>query len=402
MKLPAIKQWTTGEHPGFKAVVQRELVRIFSRRIYLLMVLILPLVSFAVLAAIFSTGSPRHLPIAVYDADNTDFSRRLIRLLDAAPTLHVAQRVTDLKEGKALILSGGSYALVVLPKGLERDRFRGQGAQVTSFYNNQSMTAGSIVNRGIRDTLKAVSVELDQQSRQQRGEMSAAAAAHAEPIIVESRALFNPYLNYLYFLAGALMPTMLQIFIIVVTVYAVGVEMKEGSAREWLDSAGGSPWLAVAGKLAPYTAGFLCVGLFMNSYLFLWLKLPLRGSVTLIAMATVLLVLSYQAVALLIVAVTANLRISLSSAAIYAAPAFAFAGITFPVMAMPLSGKIWGALLPLSYYLIILLDQGMRGAPESVSLPALAAMCGFVIFLPILAVPRLGRLMVDAQQWGKR
>ena len=402
MKLQVIKRWTAGEHAGFKAVVHRELVRIFSRRIYLLMVLLLPLVSFAVLAAIFSTGSPRHLPIAVYDADSTDFSRRLVRLLDAAPTLHVAHRVTDLKEGKALILSGGSYALVVLPKGLERDRFRGQGAQVTSFYNNQSMTAGSIVNRGIRDTLKAVSAELDRQSRQQRGETSAAAAAHAEPIIVESRALFNPYLNYLYFLAGALMPTMLQIFIIVVTVYAVGVEMKEGSAREWLDTAGGSQWRAVAGKLAPYTAGFLCVGLLMNSYLFLWLKLPLRGSVTLIALATVLLVLSYQAVALLIVAVTANLRISLSTAAIYAAPAFAFAGITFPVMAMPLSGKIWGALLPLSYYLIILLDQGMRGAPVSVSLPALAAMCGFVVVIPILAVPRLGRLMVDEQQWGKR
>jgi len=402
MKLPAIKRWTAAEHPGFQAVVHRELVRIFSRRIYLLMVLVLPLVSFAILAAIFSTGSPRHLPIAVYDADNTDFSRRLVRLLDAAPSLHVAQRVTDLKEGKALILSGASYALVVLPKGLDRDRFRGQGAQVTSFYNNQSMTAGSIVNRGIRDTLRAVSAELDQQSRRQRGETSAAAAAHAEPIIVEGRALFNPYLNYLYFLAGALMPTMLQIFIIVVTVYAVGVEMKEGSAREWLDAAGGSPWAAVVGKLVPYTAGFICVGLLMNSYLFLWLKLPLRGSVTLIALATVLLVLSYQAVALLIVAVTANLRISLSSAAIYAAPAFAFAGITFPVMAMPLSGKIWGALLPLSYYLIILLDQGMRGAPVSVSLPALAAMCGFVILIPILAVPRLGRLMVDEQQWGKR
>lgn len=402
MKLSASKRWTAAEHPGFMAVVHRELGRIFSRRIYLLMVLVLPLASFAVLGAIFSTGTPRHLPIAVYDADNTDFSRRLVRLLDAAPTLHVAQRVTDLKEGKALILSGASYALVVLPKGLERDRFRGQGAQVTSFYNNQSMTAGSIVNRGIRDTLKAVSAELDQQSRQQRGEMRTAATAHSEPITVESRALFNPYLNYLYFLAGALMPTMLQIFIIVVSVYAVGVEMKEGSGREWLDTAGGSPWAAVAGKLAPYTAGFLCVGLLMNSYLFLWLKLPLRGSVTLIALATVLLVLAYQAVALLIVAATANLRISLSAAAIYAAPAFAFAGITYPVMAMPLSGKIWGGLLPLSYYLIILLDQGMRGAPVSVSLPALAAMCGFVVIIPILAVPRLGRLMVDEQQWGKR
>lgn len=402
MKPSGVKRVTPGERAGFTAVFQRELARIFSRRVYLLMVLLLPLVSFGILAAIFSSGTPRNLPIAVYDADNSSFSRRLVRLLDAAPSLNVAYRVTDLKEGKTLILSGKSYALVILPQGLESDLLRGDGVQVTSYYNNQSMTAGSIVNRGIRETLKSESTALDRRSREQRGEMVGAAVAHAEPIKLESRALFNPYLNYLYFLVGALMPTMLQIFIIIVSVYAVAVELKEGTARQWLETAGGSPWAAVAGKMAPYTAGFLFVALLMNSYLFLYLGLPLRGSVTLIAAATVLLVLSYQAVALLIVALTANLRFSLSISAVYAAPAFAFAGITFPVMAMPLSGKIWGGLLPISHYLTILMDQGMRGAPVSVSLTPLALMCGFAVIIPVLALPRLGKLMVDERYWGRR
>lgn len=402
MKQPEITRWGAVESVGFKAVVQRELTRIFARRVYLLMVLLLPLVSFWILASIFSSGSPRHLPIAVYDADNSNFSRHLVRLFDASPSLHVAYRVMDLKQGKDLILSGESYALVILPQGLERDSFRGEGARVTSYYNNQSMTAGSIVNRGIRETVMTVSAELDQRHRMQRGEMAAAAVVHAEPIKIESRALFNPYLNYLYFLVGALMPTMLQIFIIVVSVYAVGVELKEGTARQWLETAGGSPWTAVTGKLAPYTAGFLFVALLMHCYLFLYLKLPLRGSFTLIAVASTLLVLAYQAVALMVVAATANLRISLSTAAIYAAPAFAFAGITFPVMGMPLAGKIWGGLLPISYYLTILLDQGMRGAPVAVSLPSLAAMCGFIVLIPPLAVPRLGRLMTDRQFWGRK
>lgn len=396
------KRLTTGRRAGFAAVAGRELGRIFSSRIYILLTLVLPLVSFGILAAIFSSGTPRDLPIAVYDADNSDLSRRLVRLLDAAPALQVTQRVTNVKEGEELILSGRTYALVILPRGLERDRSRGDGGQVVSYYNNQLITAGSIVSRGIRETLQTVSIELDQRSREQQGEMTGAAAAHAEPIRVESSALFNPYLNYLYFLASALMPTMLQIFVIIVTVYAVGIELKEGTAREWLNSAGDSPWLAVAGKLAPYTVGFLLVGLLMNVFLFLFLGLPLRGSVTLIAVATTLLVVSYQVVALLIVALTSNLRMSLSLSAVYAAPAFAFAGITFPVMAMPLAGKIWGGLLPLSYYLSILLDQGVRGAPVVVSLPALAAMFGFVIVIPFLAFPRLGKLMVDEQQWGGR
>jgi len=354
------------------------------------------------MAAIFASGTPRKLPIAVYDANNSALTHRLIRLFDANPALHVAYRVTDVAEGKQLILSGRCYALVILKQDLERDLSRGQGAQVISYYDNQLMTSGSIVSRAIRDTVKSVSSELAQRSRVQRGEMTKAAQAHAEPIKVESRALFNPYLNYLYFLVGALMPTMLHIFVIIVTVYAVGIELKEGTAREWLRTAGGSPWLAVAGKLAPYTAGFLFVGLLMNTFLFLYLEVPLRGSVTLIAVATTLLILAYQAIAVLIVALTSNLRMSLSAAAVYAAPAFAFAGITFPVMAMPLAGKLWAGILPISYYLIIFLDQGMRGAPVIVSLAPLAVMLGFVVIAPLLAVPRLGKLMMDEQYWGRQ
>ncbi len=402
MKPFGLKHMTSTERAGFSAVVHRELSRIFSRLVYILLTLILPLVSFGIMAAIFSSGTPRKLPIAVYDADNSALSHRLIRLFDANPALHVANRVTDVAEGKQLILSGRCYALVILKRDLESDLARGHGAQIISYYDNQLMTSGSIVSRGIRETVKSVSSELNQRSRMQRGEMTRAAQAHAEPIKVESRALFNPYLNYLYFLVGALMPTMLHIFVIIVTAYAVGIELKEGTAREWLRTAGGSPWLAVAGKLAPYTAGFLFIGLLMNTFLFLHLGVPLRGSVTLIAVATTLLILAYQAIAVLIVAMTSNLRMSLSTAAVYAAPAFAFAGITFPIMAMPLVAKLWAGILPISYYLIIFLDQGMRGAPVTVSLPPLAAMFGFVVIPNILAVPRLGKLMLDERYWGRR
>ena len=401
MKAAPLDKATGVRRPGVAAVLMREFTRIASRRVYVLMTLVLPLLTFGLLTAIFNAGTPRKLPIAVYDADNSNLSRRLVRLLDAASTLSVTSRVTDLKEGRESILSGKSYALVVLPHDLERDLSRRHGAKVTSYFNNQLMSAGSIVNRGIRETLKTVAVEMDQRRREQRAEGVKAARTHAEPIVVESRALFNPYLNYLYFLVGALMPNMLQIFVILVAVYALGIELKEGTAREWLETAGGSPWKAVVGKLAPYTAGFLLMGLFMNTLLFLHLGVPLRGSVTLIATGTVLLVLAYQSMALFIVSATANLRMSLSLAALYSAPAFAFAGITFPVMAMPPLGKIWGMCLPISHYLIVFLDQGMRGAPVAVSLPQMFALSCFLFAAP-LAVPRLGKAMADESYWGRR
>jgi ABC-2 type transport system permease protein len=263
MKLSASKRWTAAEPRGFMAVVHRELVRIFSRRIYLLMVLVLPLVSFAVLAAIFGTGTPRHLPIAVYDADNTDFSRRLVRLLDAAPTLHVAHRVTDLKQGKTLILSGGSYALVVLPKGLERDRFRDQGAQVTSqleaeqlFFarkvhgiliipNNFERTIlrkeqSSVavysdasyfllyqqIMTGVAVATGTLSAGIEIKRMQAEGFSEAQAKQLRDPLQLVAVALFNPSGGYASYVVPAVLVMILQQTLL------IGIGMLGGTARE--------------------------------------------------------------------------------------------------------------------------------------------------------------------------
>ena len=56
----------------------------------------------------------------------------------------------------------------------------------------------------------------------------------------------------------------------------------------------------------------------------------MRGSLALVALATLLFVLAYQAMGLLIVAFSANLRLASSAAAFYGGPAFAFTGVTFP------------------------------------------------------------------------
>jgi hypothetical protein len=98
----------------------------------------------------------------------------------------------------------------------------------------------------------------------------------------------------------------------------------------------------------------------------------------------------------------ANLRLATSTAAFIAAPAFAFCGLTFPTAAMPLQAKVWGAILPLTHYLGVLVDQVMRGAPASASLPKLAALAGFVLVLPVLSHYRLARVLGDERYWGRQ
>ena len=386
---------------GIAAVIFRELDRIASRPIFILMTLILPLLSFGILWAIFHEGVPRDLPIAVYDADNSAMSRRLARMIDATPSIQVFCKVPDINAGKKLILSGKCYGLIVIPKNMEQDVFSGRAPHVVGYYNNQLMLPGSIISRDMRYAVGTLSAGLNMRLRQKKGEMTMAAKAHLEPIHVESHTLFNPYMNYMYFLLNTLLPTMLQIFVITVTVYALGIELKEGTAKNWLQSSGGSTFKAITGKLLPYSMVFFLLGLFINTFLYRYLGVPLKGSVWFIMIATFFFILAYQSVGLLLVTATANLRLATSFAVFYSAPAFAFVGITFPIMAMPLLGKIWSGILPLTYYLKIVIDQSMRGAPIIVSFPSLMVLVVFSVSGPLLAMPRMNKLMKNKRFWGK-
>ena len=82
----------------------------------------------------------------------------------------------------------------------------------------------------------------------------------------------------MYFLAAALCPTFFQIFILMTAVMAMGGEFKNSTARKWLETAGGSVWKAVAGKLAVYFISFSLLGLAMLAIILNGFGVPLRGS----------------------------------------------------------------------------------------------------------------------------
>jgi len=69
---------------------------------------------------------------------------------------------------------------------------------------------------------------------------------------------------------------------------------------------------------------------------------------------------------------------------------------------MPAFARLWGALLPLTHYLKLLVDQSMKGAPGSVSASSLLALLAFVFVVPLLAWPRLRRILRDERFWGRR
>jgi len=386
---------------GLRAVVRREARRIAGSPFMLIFLFALPPATFLLMTAVFSRDIPRDLPVAVCDQDNSALSRRIVRAVDATPALALSVRAHDLAEGAAAVRRGDAYGLVHLPAGLSRDALRGDALTVTVFFNNQWFLTSGLMNRAVRDAVLSVGGEMERRARIARGESPGQAGARMEPVLVDQRGLFNPGTSYGFFLLPALLPTLLQGFIVVVTVRAAAGELRRRTAGEWLEAAGGSAAVAILGKLLPYTLVFLCVSLLMWTVALRWYGAPMRGDWRVLAGATALFVLAYQSMGLLFAALTANIRVANSLAGFYCGPAFAVAGVTFPAAGLSAPAVVWSLGLPLTHYLRIVLQQCMQGAPPASALAPMAALCAFAFLPPLVYVPRLGRLLRDPSAWGR-
>ena len=367
--------------PGFSLVFWREVGWLRRRPFLLVLTTIVPLAQMAFLAAIFSAGLATRLPIGVLDLDSSDLSRTIIRMVDATPDSAVAVRVGDLAEGRNLILSGKIHGLLMLPLYLQRDVFAGRRPEVVFFYNTQTLTTGNLAVRGVNAAVPTAAAGIRLSLRSAQGQPLDFAAADLQPIPVQTHALFNPTLNYVFFLLTALIPSILQVIMVTTSAYSVGLDVETPYRLRILRRLGGGLWPAMAGKILPYTILFLLVLGLSDTLLFVVFELPLRGHSWLLMLGGMLFILSCQLLGALLALLLRPTITAVSIATLVTAPAFGFMGIGFPRLGMNAFAYAWGELLPGTWYLTARIDQTVRGTPVDLSWKPLLVLAAFTIGL---------------------
>jgi ABC-2 type transport system permease protein len=378
--------------PGFSLVFWREVGWLRRRPFLLSLATIVPLAQMALLAAIFSAGLATRLPIGVLDLDSSDLSRTIIRMVDATPDSAVAVRVGDLAEGRGLILSGQIHGLLMLPLNLQRDVFAGRRPEVVFFYNTQTMTTGNLAVRGINAALPTAAAGIRLSLRTAQGQPLEIAEADLQPIPVQTHALFNPTLNYVYFLLTALIPSILQVIMVTTSSYSVGLDFETRYRFRILRALGGGLWPAMAGKILPYTILFMLVLGLADMLLFVGFELPLHGHPWLLIAAGLLFVLSCQLLGALLAVLLKPIASAVSIGTLLTAPAFGFMGIGFPRLGMNAFAHGYGALLPGTWYLTARIDQTVRGTPLDLSWKPILILLAFAVGLAGLVAWKLERM----------
>ncbi len=374
---------------GVAEVARRELRRLRGLPVLWSLLGPVPTAMTLLLVGVFSSEVVRELPVAVLDLDRSATSRTATRWLEATRGARLAGHVEDLGAARSAVLERQVYGVLVVPRHFERDLLRGRSPHVTFLYNEEYLTAGGNVSADVSRGASTAAARL-----------TALSGREPSPIRLDLRTLFNPAASYAQALGFLLIGGLLHVVIGLATIYAVGRELADGTAPEWLDAAGGSTVVAWLGKLGTYTVlHCLLVVVLLGGYT-IWYGIPVRGPAWLLVVAVAASVLAIQAFGLLLIAWTANLRKTVGPGALIFAPAAAFSGVTFPLAAMPLGARIWAEALPLTHAMGLVRAGVTVGAPEAAGSPLLALALTMAVAFG-LALPRLPALLRNPIYWGR-
>lgn len=373
----------------------------------LLFTFVAPLLLIVLVIWIFSSGSFHQLPIAVVDHDQSQASHTLIQNLNALPDLDIRLQTADPEVAKQALTRRQVYAVLIFPERTEQSIYRQESADLILYINSQYTSYAATIERAISTlvygaNLSIASTTLQSQSGAQQLAMTQEQSLTLlRPIQVTTMPLYNESPNYAVFLSATLIPALLHIFAVVFAVSSVGRELRDGTAHTWLHSAQGSLARALTLKLLPY---FVSLAFFSALYIgyYAWSDPAHFGHQLWSTYFTLMLMNgAAMAIGLLFIAITRNFRFALSVAGFYSAPAFAFSGQAFPLVAMPISAQYWASILPLTHWLKIYNSLWLAQAPlASVQTPLM-----ILVLMCLCAVPAfflLQRYAFQATSWGHR
>jgi len=364
----------------FIAVFLREIDRVAGRSSTRNLLFWVPLTVYFFLAFIYIRGGLHSIPVAVYDADNSSLSRTFVRYLDASKNMQVDEYLTsDDNIGNYFLNHPDIQAVFVLPKDMYKDILKGKKVQVTIFTNSTNIVFGNILKR------EALTISTTVSSGVLLERFKAAGLTHHQamnltmPITVHSKALYNPYYNYLYYLIPGLLTVLLQMIIFFVSTRALNSEFQEGTFDKLFDISGGSIANILFGKALAYSLFGMIITVLITGVIFTTFGIPVKGDMTKLYLLFFLFITANIFLGFMISSIFEDQILSLDIAFFYNSPAFVFSGFTFPRLGMPAFDNFYADLIPYSHFMTAFFKIYQMDVPSFYLRPEIIALLVFLI-----------------------
>lgn len=370
----------------------RECGMIRKNPMYFLCMIVFPLFVILFFTSLMHENQPQEMPLGVVDLDNSSTTRTLIRKLDGFQTSNVVAYYPNISEARRAIQHNEIYAFLYIPKGTTAKLLASRQPKISFYYSTTSLSAGSLLFRDLKTMSVLGSAGVAQATMRAKGYTQRQTMAFIQPMVLDTHPINNPCINYNQYISTIVIPTTLMLFVMLLTTYTLGSEIKKQTGKELMNRAGGNILIAMVGKLLPQTLAYLSMLCIYSFYLFTVLGFNHEGGLWWMLIPNLLAVLAGQGFGLMIFSIMPSMRLSMSVCSLWSVLSYSMVGAAFPAFAMdaPLEMLAW--LFPMRHYWLIYAINLFNGYPLADSWMHVAALMLFAA-LPLLFLSRTKKVL---------
>jgi ABC-2 type transport system permease protein len=367
-----------------RAMVKKEFVQMRRDPATLRLMLAVPVMQMLIFGFAIRTDV-RHLPTVVFDQSRSQQSRAFVQSLVATDNFTVKREVHSYREAVAAVDAGEARSALIFPPDYARSLKRGNTADVQVLVDASDPTAsqsaiGAAQMVGQRTNIALVAVR------------TGVNLATRLPVDVRVRPLYNPALQNAIFIVPGLIGMILSNILIIITALSI-VRERETGTLEQLIVTPLARWEIMLGKIAPYVlVGYvqMTTVLVVGHYLF---HVPVRGPLPALYATTLLFIVANLGLGLFISTLGRNQAQVTQTAFLFLLPNVLLSGFMFPREAMPAAARMFGLLLPLTYYLQIIRGIVLKGNGLTELWPQSLALALFAVAFFTFATRRFSKTL---------
>jgi ABC-2 type transport system permease protein len=381
---------------GLLRVIVKELFQLRHDRKMIPVLVVGPLIQMLALGYAANTDVNR-IPTLLVDQDRTPASRALADRFTGSGYFALVGAVATPDQVEPWLVDGRAQVALVIPGGYGEDVAAGPAGHPprVQVLADGTDANSAVVGLGYASRILAdVGAELTRQAGTASpapggaGASGSASASAAAGIELVPRVWYNPDLRSRWFYVPAVLAMVLLLVVMILPSMAV-VREKEIGTLEQIIVTPLAPWQLIIGKLAPFVAIGL-IDLLLATGVARWLfGVPLRGSLTLLVLLTLLYLLNTLGLGLLVsTLVNTQQQAMMFSAFVIMVPMIYLSGLIFPIENMPHPIQIVTYAVPVRYYANIIRGIFLRGSGLAVLWPDALALLGIGTLLLTLASRR--------------
>ncbi|SEA34034.1 ABC transporter permease [Bizionia paragorgiae] len=359
----------------FIGFIKKEFYHIFRDRRSLFILFGMPIAQI-LLFGFAITNEINNVDIAILDHSKDATTEEIINKIAASEYFSIKQIIEKESDIESIFKKGKVKAVLNFEKDFSKNLIRDNKTSIQIITDatdpNTANTITNFVGAIIQKYQKGLNKDI----------------SIAYQIVPESRMVYNPELKSVYMFVPGVMTIILMLVSAMMTSISITRE-KELGTMEILLVSPLKPFQVIIGKVFPYI--FLSI---INAVVIVMLsififKMPIEGSLLLLALESILFIISALALGILISTISATqqsaMMISLMGLML---PVILLSGFIFPISSMPIPLQVISNIIPAKWFIIIIKGIMLKGVGIQFIWKETLILLGMTVFFIALSVKK--------------